>query len=81
MTFYELTNSMTIQGNIEVVIYNGFWDEISRSRFALEDVFYSSRMEEDCDNLEVHFLYSTKKDDGEPWLVIELVKDEDEEDD
>ena len=80
MTFYELTNSMTIQGNIEVVIFDGAWEEISRSKFYLEDDFYSSQMEEDCDDLEVHFLYSTKKDDGEPWLVIELEK-EDEEDD
>lgn len=78
MTFYELTNSMTIQGNIEIALFNEKWDELEREYFPNEDDFYSNSFcDGEYDDCEVRFMYAQQTDNGIGYLVIELVKEED----
>lgn len=75
MTLYELFNSVTLQGNIAVEVYD---DAGSASRkytdFYIRDVDdLSTEFDlESVEDLEVTYIYTTKSCDGKPWMHIEL---------
>ena len=78
MTFYELTNSMTIQGNIEIALFDESYNELDREYFPNEDDFYShSFCDGEYDDCEVRFMFPQQTSNGISYLVIELVKEED----
>lgn len=73
MTFYELTTSITLQGNIEVKIFNSMGDEIESRCFRdLDDFSISCTDTEDLEDCEVTYVYSSKSCDGTPWLTVEV---------
>ena len=80
MTLYDLVNSITLQGNIEIKIFNCMGDELEFRCFRDQDdfrLYYN-----DCEDIaeaEVTYLYPTKSCDGTEWLVVEVavIGDED----
>ena len=73
MTLYTLVNYTTIQGNVEIKIFNSMGDEIGARFFRDQDDF--SLFCNDCEDLceaEVTYLYPTKSCDGTEWLVVEV---------
>ena len=77
MTLHQLTNAMTIQGNVEIKIFAEDGTEIER-RF-LRDLYDFNCTCEDCDDiedLEITYMYATKSLDSEAWLAIELLKED-----
>lgn len=73
MTFYELTTTITLQGNIEVKIFNNQGDEIENRFFRdLDDFNINCTDTDDLEDCEVTYIYCTKSADGTPWLTIEV---------
>lgn len=73
MTLYDLTNSTTVQGNIEIKVFDSQGSE-KESRFFRDQDDFSCYMN-DCDDMEdfrINYIYPTKGCDGTVWLVIEL---------
>lgn len=80
MTLYELCEEITLQGNIELKIFNQEGNEINSNFFHDETDFHISYTEHtNLEELPVSFIYPTKGYNGAVWLVIEVVK-EDEDD-
>ena len=85
MTLYDLANDLTIEGNVEIKrfkddIETGLWemkytDDLGSSLRWIEG-FEGFGDFEGVEDLKVNFIYSTKKDDGEAWLVIEVLEEE-----
>ena len=72
MTLYELTNSMTIQGNICIKIFDLDGREHERRIFKDQDDFTTYHVNaDDLDNLEITYMYAYR-DYCEAWLTIEL---------
>ncbi len=75
MTLYDLFNSVTLQGNIAVEVYD---EAGSASRkyidFYIRDVDdLSTEFDlESLEELEVTHIYTTKSCDGTPWTHIDL---------
>ena len=73
MTFYELTTAITLQSNVELVIYDSRGDELERRYFRDQDDFSTGYTDtEDLEECEVTYIYCTKSCDGTPWLVVEM---------
>lgn len=73
MTFYDLTTTITLQGNIEVKIFNHLGDEIDSRFFRdLDDFSISCTETEDLEDCEVTYIYSKKSCDGTAWLTVEV---------
>lgn len=73
MTLYELVNSTTIQGNIEIRVFDQDNTEIESRVFRDQDDFNPKYR--DCDDIEdcdILFIYCHKSPDGTPWLTIEV---------
>lgn len=79
MTLYDLSCACTLQGNIEIKVFNQAGEELesrcAREQVSFECVFTNTDDLEDC---EVSYMYATKSADGTEWLVIELVQEADE---
>jgi hypothetical protein len=73
MTLYDLTQSMTIQGNIEIKIFDAD-DTHTDSRFFPDEYDFDTTTHDadDIEDLEVTYMYTTKSYDGTPWLTIEV---------
>lgn len=77
MTLYELTQSMTIQGNIEIKVFDADGRETDARFFPDEYDFDTTTHDaDDIEDLRVTYMYTTKSYDGTPWLTIELTEDE-----
>lgn len=75
MTFYELTNTITIQGNVEVKVFDAKGnDKESRCFRNLSGFDCISTDTDDLEENEVAYMYATKSADGEVWLVIEIAE-------
>lgn len=77
MTLYDLTNTATIQGNIEIKIFDQDGNEKESRFYRDQDDF--TPFYEDCSDIEdcdIIYIYCTKSCDGAPWLVIEITRDE-----
>lgn len=77
MTLYELTNSMTIQGNICVTIYDANGKETDRRfYYDLSDFVTYHEDADDLDDFVVTYIYADRAIDGGAWLNIELQENE-----
>ena len=77
MTLYDLANTTTIQGNIEIKIFNADGIETECRFYRDQDDF--NPLYNDCDDVEeyeVSYIYPRKSADGTTWLTIEIVLDE-----
>ena len=74
MTLYDLTNTITIQGNVAIKIFDEHGDETETRFFRDQDDFNCYNACDDIEDLTLSYIYSTKRYDGTPWLVIELSK-------
>lgn len=71
MKFYDLCSDVTLQGNIEIDIYED-GKEVGNRYFRDETGFDSYSNDcEDLDDYEVFYMYC----DSNGWLVIEVHKD------
>jgi hypothetical protein len=77
MTLYELTNDLTMQGNIKITIYDQDGNEKEVRRFTDQGDFTTYNADAyDLDDLEVAYIWPTYEQ-GEAWINIELTEDED----
>jgi hypothetical protein len=79
MTLYELCDNITIQGNIELKVFDSEGTEFDSHFFREEYEFhitYTAYTE--LEDLQVSYMYTTKSYDGTVWLVIEVTKEEEE---
>jgi hypothetical protein len=77
MTLYDLTNVTTLQGNIEVKVFDAEGSEKEARFYRDQDDFTPHWCDaEDIEDLQVTYIYTTKSCDCTAWLVIELQEDE-----
>ena len=75
MTFYELTSTLTLQGNIEVKVFDTEGNEQESRCFRdLSDFDCTCTDTNDLEDYEVTYIYTTKSADGEAWLVVEVAE-------
>ena len=73
MTLYELTNSMTLQGNICITVFSSDGNEKEQRHFRDQDDFSTFMNDaEDLDDLEVTYIYATRAYCETAWLNIEV---------
>ena len=74
MTLYDLVNSMTIQGNIELAVFDSEGAEKERHFIRnTDDLCYDDIS--DYEDLKVTFMFPNKGYDGSVWLNIEVQED------
>lgn len=75
MTLYELTNTVTVQGNIEIRIFDTNGNE-KESRYFRDQDDFNTRYEDsdDLDDFTITYIYHSRGYDGTPWLVIEITE-------
>ena len=79
MTLYDLCNSLTIQGNIELKVFDPDGTELNSYCFRDEYEFqiaYTAFPE--LEDLEVSYIYPSKSYDGTIWLTIEVTQEDEE---
>lgn len=75
MKLYDLVNSMTIQGNIEVAVFDADGSEKDRHFIRnSDDLCYDDI--DDFEDLKVTFMFPNKSCDGTVWLNIEVQEEE-----
>lgn len=76
MTLYELTNQITLQGNIEVIVFDEKGNE-KETRFIpdVDDLDVYCYDIDDLEELEVKYMYA-KKEFGIYKMVIEITEEE-----
>ena len=75
MTLYNLVNSMTIQGNIEIAKFDPSGNELDRELFPDVDDLSTIYLE-DYEDLEVTFMFTNSTSTGRAWLTIEVQTEE-----
>ena len=76
MKLYDLVNAMTIQGNIEIAVFDADGEEIERETFpCADDLSYCDIAE--YEDLEVTYMFPNSTSTGRAWLTIEVQKEED----
>lgn len=75
MTLYDLVNSMTIQGNIEVAVFDTDGNEKDRHFIRNSDDLCYDDIDE-FEDLKVTFMFPNKSCDGTVWLTIEVQEEE-----
>lgn len=77
MTLYDLSNALTLQGNIEIKVFDEAGNEKETRCFRdVEDFNCTCTDTNDLEDLEVTYMYATKSADGTEWMVIELKEEE-----
>lgn len=75
MNFYEFTTTFTLQGNIEIKVFDAEGNELESRCFQdLSDFDCTCTDTNDLEDCEVTYMYATKSADGEAWMVIEVAK-------
>ena len=72
MTLYDLSNSLTLQGNIEIKVFDDCNVKETRCFRNVEDFNCTCTDTNDLEDLNVIFMYAEKSADGTEWMVIEL---------
>ncbi len=75
MTLYNLTQSMTIQGNIEIAVFDAEGNEKERHFIRNSDDLCYDGIDE-FEDLKVTFMFPSKGYDGSVWLNIEVQEEE-----
>lgn len=79
MTLYELTDNITLQGNIEIKIFNEQGNEEETRCYRDNDGFHCTCDDaDDIEDLEVTYIYSTTNYGTGAWTVIEVIREEDQ---
>lgn len=79
MTLYELCEEITLQGNIELKVFDQQGTEINSHFFHDESDFHITYTEHiELEDLPVSFIYPTKGYNGSVWLVIEVTAEDEE---
>lgn len=75
MTLYNLVNSMTIQGNVTIKVFDK--DSSEKECYVIRDVDDLAYVYDydEVEDLEISFMYVSKSCDGTPWLNIEVVEE------
>lgn len=77
MTLYDLTNSLALQGNIEIKVFDSEGNEKETRCFRDAESFSCNCTDtNDLEDHEVIYMYATKSADGTAWMVIEVTEDE-----
>lgn len=79
MTLYELCDNITIQGNIELKVFDRDGTELDTHFFPDEYSFhitYTALTE--LEELPVSYIYPSKSYDGKVWLTIEVTTEDEE---
>ena len=75
MTLYDLVNSMTIQGNIEIAVFDIDGNEKERELFPSVDDLSCCKLAE-YEDLRVTYMFPNSTTTGRAWLTIELLEEE-----
>ena len=77
MTLYDLTQSMTIQGNIRIHVFDANGSEKEIRSAADQDDFSPHLADmDDIEDLTVTYIYPTKEVGGMAWLNIEVAEED-----
>ena len=79
MTLYDLCNNITLQGNIELKVFDPEGTVLDSHFFRDEYEFhiaYTAYTE--LEDLEVSYIYPSKSCDGTVWLIIEVTQEGEE---
>ena len=76
MKLYDLVNAMTIQGNIELAVFDANGEEIERATFPYCDDLSCCDIAE-YEDFEVTYMFPNSTSSGRAWLTIEVQKEED----
>lgn len=78
MKLYELTLTydVTLQGNIEIKVFDTDHNELE-SRFFLNNDGLSCSCDglTDIEDSEIWYIYAERGHDGTPWLVVEVIRE------
>lgn len=76
MTLYELADTVTLQGNIIIKVFDGEGNE-KESRFVHESTGFNCICDDadDLEDCEVSYMYP-ERGTGTAWLVIEVIREE-----
>lgn len=79
MTLYELCEEITIQGNIEIKVFDTAGNEVENHFFREEYDFHIAYTEHaELEDLQVSFMYAQKGIGGIVWFVIEVTQEDEE---
>ena len=79
MTLYELCEEITLQGNIELKVFDQEGNEKTAHFFHDETDFHIAYTEHtDLEDLPVSFIYPTKGYNGSVWLVVEVTEEDED---
>lgn len=80
MTLYDLANSATIQGNVEIALIDDNGNDVRRVRLEIVDDLSGELFRDlyDLEDREVKYIFP-RIIDREPWITIELTTEGDEE--
>lgn len=77
MTLYELCDNITIQGNIELKVFDQEGNELDSYFFRDEYEFNITYTEHtELEDLPVSYMYTQKSYDGTAWFVIEVTRED-----
>ena len=76
MTLYELSDSLALQGNIEIKVFDDTDTESESRNFRDMDGFHTLMDAPDLEHYDVTYMYATKGPDGTEWMVIEVKEEE-----
>ena len=75
MTLYELSDSLTLQGNIEIKVFDDAGTETESRKFQDMAGFHSLMDAPDLEHYDVTYMYAIADTTGATWLVIEITED------
>lgn len=78
MTLYELCNNITLQGNIEIKLFDSQGNELESILFPDEWDFNITYTHPELEDLEISYIYTTRGLNGSHWMTIEIIKEDEE---
>ena len=76
MKLGDLYNAITIQGDVEIKVFDSDGNEEETRRFHDTDICCICACTSDLEDLEVAYVYAASDKNGTPRMVIEVTKDE-----
>lgn len=76
MTLYELSDSLALQGNIEIKVFDDTDTESESRKFRDMDGFHTLMNAPDLEYYDVTYMYANTDAFGTAWLVIEVREEE-----
>lgn len=78
MTLYDLCNNISLQGNIEVKVFDLAGNELETHLFMDEWQFQITYTHPELEDLYVSYIYATRGRNGTIWTTIEITKEDEE---